>query len=251
MFQSDPVSSSNDWLRQHPDYRKSFWQRIWKPVVGLLVAGFLIFGVLPLLIYLFEPSSPPLNIFLTNVSDKQATVSWTTLKPTKGAISIGKILYKDDGDKNLARQGFYTTHHVTLNNLQPSRIYQYVIKQGRHKQPGGRVQTGQVLESLQNPNPVYGKALTTDKKPLVGAIVYFRISNGQSQSSLLSTLTNLEGGWTIDLANLRTKDLAKPFVVANSSLEEVVIEAGSKGNGKATTTPDKDTPWPDVTLNQK
>src|SRR3989344_8248256 len=133
MFDPVPVSSANAWLSQHPDYKKSSWQRIWKPLVGLLVAGFLIFGVLPLLIYIFEPSSPPLNIFVTNISDKQATVSWTTLKPTKGAVAIGKGSYKDDGDKTLSRQGFYTTHHITLTNLEPDKTYRYELKQGRHK----------------------------------------------------------------------------------------------------------------------
>lgn len=251
MFDSDPVSSSRAWLSQHPDYRKSFWQRTWKLFTGLLAVGLLVFGVLPFLIYLFEPSSPPQNIFVSNVSDKQATISWTTNKPTKGAIKIGKMLYKDDGDKNLSRQGFYTTHHITLTDLKPDQNYQYEIKEGRHRAKNGNFRTGQTLSSLQNPNPVYGKAFTKDQKPLVGAIVYFRVKNGQDQSALLSTLTNLEGGWSIDLANLRAGDLSKSFLANNTSIEEVVVEGGSNGKAKATTTIGKDNPWPNILITQK
>ncbi|MBI4029456.1 MAG: fibronectin type III domain-containing protein [Candidatus Blackburnbacteria bacterium] len=224
----------------------SLWKRVRLPLLGLLVSSILIFVLLPFLVVAFEPTSTPVNVLTSNVTDHQATVSWTTQKATKGTVTIGKVVYKDDGDKTLKRQGFYSTHHVTLSGLQPNKTYRYEIRQGRHKLKGGVVRTAKTSETLPSPNPVYGKVLTKDKKPIVGAIIYFRVANGDTKSSLLTTLTNSEGRWSLDLANLRNSDVSKNLSLSSSSIEEIVVEAGSNGSGKATSTIDKDTPWPDI-----
>ena len=51
------------------------WKRIRYPLLGLFIAGLLIFAVLPFLVVAFEPASPPENVLISNVTDHQATVS--------------------------------------------------------------------------------------------------------------------------------------------------------------------------------
>jgi len=161
-------------------------------------------------------------------------------------------LQKDDGDKSLPRPGFYTTHHVTLENLKSGKTYTFAIYQGIGKKYIGRLTTAQALSSLPSPNPVYGRVLDKNKKPIVGAMVYLRAKNGSKSSTLLSALTNLSGRWSLDLGNLRTEDFKSAFPTSASTVEEILIYAGTKGTGKATTSPGKDKPWPDlIVTNEK
>lgn len=224
---------------------------ILKIFVGLIIIiGLLLYGL-----KLIEPFSPPQNIIFSNITDHQATISWTTAKATKGAILVSKngkfpilplftTVYKDDGEKNLNRMRFYTTHKVTMDNLNPKTNYKFRIYQGWKKVYEGSFNTGPTLQSISTPNPVYGKIVGADKKtPVVGALVYLQASS----SAVLSTLTNTQGGWSVDLGNLRTKDLKMIYPVASGSGEFLVVETG-KGRFKAETLVGQDKPWPDIIL---
>lgn len=215
---------------------------------------FLVLGyslVIPLLfaaIFNFlEPTSIPQNVFISNITEHQATVSYTTKKPTRAGILVSKDgkfpllpifanFVKDDG--------FYTTHHTTIPNLEPQTKYTFRIYQGLRNMYEGELSTATTISSPTSPSPVYGKVFTADKKPLAGAIVYFQVENGSAKSALLSTLTNSEGGWSIELANLRG------FNITAQSKEMIVVEAGALGKGKAFTLPGQDKPWPDIIISQ-
>lgn len=229
-----------------------------RPFLTLLI----ILAILASILYvlkLVEPSSLPQNILISNITDHQATISWTTAKSTRGLIvlsedgnfpllpTFAKTLYRDDGEKNLKRERFYLTHHITVGSLVPNKTYKYLIYQGWKKMMQGSFRTGPILVSIATPNPIYGRVLSVDKKPLVGAIVYLQAETDREKSALLSTLTNLEGRWNLDLGNLRTKNLRTAFKIASKSAEIVVVEAGNK-KGKAITTVGKDKPWPDIIL---
>lgn len=209
---------------------------------------------------LIEPTSAPQNILVTNITDHQATVSWTTANPTRGLVVISedgnfpllptfaKTTYKDDGEKKIGRERFYVTHHVTIGDLTANKTYQYLIYQGWKKMIQGKFTTGSTLASISTPNPVYGRVLSSDKKPLVGALIFLQAETGKERSALLSTLTNIEGRWNLDLGNLRTGNLRTNFKIASKSAEMVTVEAGNRGKGKAFTAPGKDKPWPDIIL---
>lgn len=227
------------------------------PVLLGLIGLVLFFVLLYYFTRLVEPASLVQNLLVTNVTDHQTTLSWTTQKPTKGLVVVsedGKFpilpmfaqkTYQDDGEKNSRRQGFYTTHHITVGELQPQKTYQYLIYQGWKKAYRGSFVTGPTLNSISAPNPVYGKVLDSDKKTgVAGAIIYFQAT----ASAMLSTLTNAEGGWSVDLGNLRTQDLEMSYQLSTKSAEMVVVETGVRGKFKATTVFGKDKPWPDIIL---
>lgn len=225
-----------------------------------LIVIFSLIGFFPFLSLLLEPTSEPLNVFISNTTDSQATVSWITTKATKGVVLIsedGKFpvlpiftnqLYKDDVEKRLKKQSFHTTHHVTITNLRSPKNYHIGIYQGLKRVYQGRFTTVALLDYLSSPIPVYGKVLSTNKTPIVGAIIYFRAKEGNLYSSVLSTTTNTQGRWIVDLANLRSQSLKEPFKITDKTYEEVVVEAGVRGRGKATTTFSQDNPWPDIIL---
>lgn len=226
-------------------------------ILGIILAGLLL---LAYALKLIEPSSEPQNILVSNITDQQVTVSWTTAKATRGLIVISengqfpilptfaKEVFKDDGEKKLARQRFYTTHHITIGNLTPNKTYQYLIYQGWKKIIQGQFTTGPTLSGISAPNPVYGRIISARKTPLVGALVYLQAETNEKKSALLSTLTNSEGRWNLDLGNLRTKDLKFTYKISSNSAEMILVEGANKGRGKAFTTSGKDQPWPDIII---
>lgn len=224
-----------------------------------LALGFLMLIFIVLFLFyvlkLIEPSSPPENIFFSNITDHQVTISWTTAKPTRGALFISKDtkfpllpflskeIVRDDGEKNLRTIGFYTTHKITIGGLKPGTTVRFRIYQGWKRAYEGSFRSGPTLSSINNPSPVYGRVLKADKKPMIGALVYFSASS----SAILSTMTNNDGRWSLDLGNLRTKDLKSAFKIASGSAERVIVQTG-KAKFSAETKVGADKPWPDIIL---
>lgn len=232
-----------------------------KALVLLSLAVFLI-GVLIIAVLFLEPTSAPQNVFISNITDSQATVSWTTEKPTRGIVVAKrgaipsfiqrfKNSYKDDGESSLSKSGFYTTHHVTITNLKPEMSYVFIVYQGWRRVYKGKFTTGLVLKSLSYPKPVYGKVVKADGvTPVVGVLVYFRVKDSSASSSLLSTLTNKDGRWSINLGNLRTKDMAELYAVSPESKQQIIVDTG-RSRGRASTTFGQDAPWPNIVVGSK
>lgn len=222
--------------------------------VTLLAVSLFLFYLLKLV----EPSITPLNVIVSNVSDHQVAISWVTTKPTKGEIVVssdGKFpllpvfasqVYRDDGEKSLKTTGLYLTHHITVGKLKPNKVYYFRIYQGLKRKYEGRFRTGSALTKLNPPNPVYGKIVKKDKKtPVVGALVYLWVSTEASNSAFLSTLTNNEGRWSMDLSNIRTTDFKSSFKLQRNSEEGMIIDSGAV-RVKAQTVLGKDKPWPNL-----
>lgn len=233
-----------------------------KPIVIFFLSAALIAAGYFAVLYFKEPTSPVKNLQATNITSSRISLSWTTEKPTKGLVVLSKdkhfpILpflmtqYKDDGEKNIEGTGLYTTHHVTINNLSPKQIYHYRIYQGLHKVSEGKIATVNSLETLPLPHPVFGQVVGADKKtPVVGAIVYFWAKKEASQSAVLSTLTNIKGGWVIDTSSLRGKDFSNSFTFTKDTQEMVLIDTG-KMRVQAGSKTGQDQPWPTIIVKDK
>lgn len=207
---------------------------------------------------LIEPVSLPQNIYFSNITDHQVTITWTTAKPTRAKIFVSKDgkfpllpflskdLYKDDGEKLLAKNSFYTVHKITVGNLEPGKRYLFRIYYDWKRVYEDSFQTGPSLSSITAPSPVYGRIVKADgKSPLAGVLILLQAATGKNSSSFLSTLTNKKGRWSLDLGNLRNKDLTTSFKIASSSAEQLIIQTSQKSL-KAQTKAGEDKPWPEV-----
>lgn len=221
----------------------------------ILIISVLALIVLILLIDLVifvEPSASPKNVLISNVTDQQATVSWLTDQATRGTILISEsnkfplaIIF---ARKSVTQQGFYTVHNINLTDLKPNINYNFRIYQGFRAVYQGNFQTGSTLEAISTPHPVFGKVKDEKSNPIVGAIVSLQlVSLEGTRSAILSTLSNREGGWTIDLANARTTDLQASFPYDEKITEEIIVERAI-GRVKESTSSGKDQPWQDVIL---
>lgn len=226
-----------------------------KKIIGIAVILILFASM----IFLGELKSDPKNIYITNLTDKSATVSWVTQKPTKGTIIIsqdGKFpllplfssqIIKDDGDKNRSKAGIYKTHYVSVTDLSANAEYSFRIYQGWRVVWQGKFKTPDALNNIANPSPVYGRIANRSGNPIVGAIVYFRLKNSVGESSILSAITNLQGRWSVDMGNTRSGDLKTPFQFSKDTVEEVGVETGRE-KVKAKTDLKNDQPWPDIII---
>lgn len=238
-------------------------QHLFKLKIAVFILSALFLGFLIIHFFLSGSYSKPFDIVVSNISDHQLSISWITQQPTTGEIVIspdGKYplfpeltqqVYKDDGDIHLPTLGYYLTHQVTLTNLAPATKYYFRIYQGRKKVYAGSFMTAPTLSSIQSPNPIYGRVVLANKKsPVVGALVYLEVSATDSakKSTVLSALTNSQGRWSLDLANLRSSDLKSPLSIDKNIVETLIINDGKHTRVRATSDINHDQPWPTIIL---
>lgn len=213
-----------------------------------LMILFILISLIPVANFFLEPTSPPQNILISNITEHQATVSWITEKPTKGKILLNKNFWLDDWDKISQNENLYTNHHVTVKNLEADKVYQFKIYQGLRGNVEGKFKTAKSLDVLNHPNSVYGEVILENEKPAVGVIVYLRLVTPTEKSAVLSTLTNKKGRWSLDLANIRSEGKLAPMNIPLKSTEQIIVEGGALGRVKAETEYGKRKIWPTIIL---
>lgn len=177
------------------------------------------------------PSLPPSEVKITNITDSSLAISWVTDEPTRGGVvlstqpnrilrslefflceyfSFDCLTFLDKIDKPS------DNCYVFLNNLQPESSYYYRIVSGgrfwKNDKEGGilpSLKTTTVLEELSLPNPVFSWVLQGDGQSVVsGALVFLSLIGGEERSVVksqsLSTFTDSDGIWQVDLGNLRS-----------------------------------------------
>ncbi|RJP47576.1 MAG: hypothetical protein C4584_00290 [Armatimonadetes bacterium] len=253
------------------NFVKEFIRDYYLAIISVLV---LLLGVYLLSIFT-EPVSTPQDVSITNISDRQATISYTTKNGTRDKIFVSdtktfpRLLafsddyLVDDRDLNKKNMSYYVLHNITVGNLAPGKLYRYKVYQGVREVYNGAFSTANTLDSIAFPSPVYGRVVANDGiTPIEGAIVYFQainrvvggkdssrsavVGSGEDErSSVLSTITNNEGRWSVDMGNLKTQDLRDSFIVGKGAVEKVVVNVGGE-KFSAETVPGQDKPWPDI-----
>ena len=161
------------------------------------------------------PQTTPKNLKITNVKDTSFTVSFMTDEATAGFIKYGKTpdnmttQASDDRDQLSGTVGQYSTHYVTLRDLDPDTQYYFIV--GTTSVPrfdsNGEPFTLKTAKRGGNPTAAktaYGTVNSSSGAPADGAIVYMNI-NGVGE---LSALVKGSGSWAIPLSNARTTNLA-------------------------------------------
>ncbi|MBI2022752.1 fibronectin type III domain-containing protein [Candidatus Daviesbacteria bacterium] len=207
----------------------------------------------------------PEDVFISNITDKQATISWTTKKGVESLVLLSKtqnfpILpifsrqkFNDDKDKIFNDPQPYTLHHVTVSNLLPGKTYRFGMYVGVKKVRQVKFNTAsesKLSEELQS--QIKGLVIAPDGKiGMPGVNVYFRASTASESSSLLSTITDEYGGWVFDTANLMNKNLSDQFVLSDGMKQEVSISAGTLGKYELSTRSASLRDWPNLVLREK
>ncbi len=150
-------------------------------------------------------TSVPQNVRVSNISDTQFTVSWTTTYKTTAAIRWGN-------DKNLSNfitdEGTKSVHSLTITNLTPSTDYYFsILSDGVVHDANGipwHIKTGPQLPLPGNSYTISGKVVNRLGLPVENALV-FAIVGG---SSPISTTTSQDGNWVLSASMARSQNLS-------------------------------------------
>lgn len=227
-------------------------------IVGLLI---LVVGIVGGIIYVNskrvnvgEENSKPQQVRITNVADNKFSVSWTTKVSSSGSVIFGKTGESistevlDDRDLLSGNKTSYTTHHITVEGLQPSTRYAFrVVSDGTQFDNNGSsysVTTGPVIANPPPAETVYGKIQDTSTLPAEGALVYVSMPG----SVPLSTLVKVGGNFTIPISTARTADLQSYVSYDPISTVISMTITNSKQTSQVSTNIANAAPVPDVIL---
>lgn len=179
-----------------------------------------------------SPSFEPLGIEISNISDTQATVSWSSQSPISGFVKASENLsldqtYKDDRDESTPQN--HHSHFVTLRNLTPKTTYHFKIQSGATLYPDTPLTfttSGEV--STQNLLPIIGQILTPDYLPADDVLVLLNIPGSQK----LASITKSGGSFILPLAQLLTEDLSTDYLLPETQVKAHSIIIGSSGKSK-------------------
>ncbi len=152
-------------------------------------------------------SAQPRDVRISNISDRGATISWTTDTESSGLVAWGesqgnlnKVEAEDVGNEK------FLTHNISLSGLNPATTYYFKINSGGNTHDNSGVpwefSTGQVLGTNSNSSIISGSVINASGQPATRAIVYITVGG-----YLASTSTSTTGNFVYQLGNIRTPDL--------------------------------------------
>lgn len=166
-------------------------------------------------------SDYPKQIKVTNISDNSFTVSWVTDKKSVGFVSYGESekfggVAADDRDNGAQKTRF--THHVTVKNLDPEKVYFFKINsEGKAYQQKTASTTSDAPPLAK---PIFGSILNEDGKAPKEAIVFVTPAGGTP----LSTFTR-DGKWLITLNNARLEDLSAYISLNKDDRVQIFVQS--------------------------
>jgi hypothetical protein len=199
------------------------------------------------------PQTVPRQIYITNVTDSQFTVSWITQEKTVGYLNYGanpsvKIKSLDDRDQLSGQETPSLVHYVTIKELEKGSSYYFKIGSNNNLYDNNgqpyKVNLGPALGSAGEAKIVSGKILNQNNTAAPGVIVYLTAPN----TAPLSSLTDKEGRWAVFLNKARTQDLSS-YVIFDPEATVLKIEAlNGQTTVSAVTNTKNSFPVPDMIL---
>jgi hypothetical protein len=216
-------------------------------VVMLILAIFIplsVYGTMKVIEFRTQalPTENPQKVDITNVSDKSASITWST----PGQKTVGYVKYgttsslesiKFDNRDQGENQGEYFLHLVDLSDLRPETTYYYVIivggKEYKKNNDLYQFKTGPSLEIVRTPQPMKGSVNdpSNDNEEM---IVFMYAEKGGKISNTLSTVT-INKKYSFDLSNLRSADLSDYFTDFPGATLHFRADGGPRGEGTITT----------------
>jgi len=231
--------------------RKSVWQKQFPTLIGLvflvvaLGVGVFFFGAGGLGVFAprATPQTTPKNIKITNVTDNTFSVSFLTDETTSGFVKYGttadnlKTQSSDDRDQLSGSVSQFSTHHMTVRNLQPSTLYYFTLGTGSTSDFNNEgepftVRTGALTNNTGTAKTIYGNVVTSDGRPADGSIVYVKSEN----MGEMSTLVKSSGSWAVALAAARTTDLNNLATFEDNTPINILVQGSLASQISQTTT---------------
>lgn len=210
-----------------------------------------------------SPSYQPKNVFISNITSSQATISWTTKKPSETLVLLSqsknfpilpqfsKKRFRDDKDLAFGNPAKLNLHHVSVSDLMPNKTYRFGIYSGIKKVRQVKFTTAPEVEKPTS-KVISGKVLKSDKiSPAPGVNIFFRALTSSSSSALISAFTDVKGEWEMDIGNLKSKDLKNEFPINKKVRQRIIIDATPLGRFQTASRSADLRRWPTVVLRKQ
>jgi hypothetical protein len=176
-----------------------------------------------------NPTHEPKSLRITNVSDNSFTVSWVTAdKATTGSLIFGldEPIQAEFDDRDAGQITPRHTHHVTVNNLEPSTAYLFKIVSDNDIFTNNGVpweaQTAPTTESTPpTPETLFGHVDKDDGTVSDDALIFATVGTGTP----ISTYTRSDGNWLLTLNNARATDLASYVPITEETAISLTVRA--------------------------
>lgn len=186
------------------------------------------------------PETTPKNIRITNVTDRNFTVSFLTDAESEGFVKYGEEPNKQDTRINDNRDqlsggiGKYRLHYITIRGIEAGKKYYFLVgSSGNTYDNNGSPFEITTAPKTGTPPPartITGSVVTPSGAPADGAVVYVTGSNMSEMSALVST----SGSWAIPLSDAR--DSSGTSVEMKDEDQITVFAQGPAINQTTTTT---------------
>lgn len=185
----------------------------------------------------------PVNPQITNITDKSAAISFSTIDTCLVSLMINNQTLDDFQDQG-------KLHYFQIYNLPPNTSIPYTVISNGQKitKPDYIVKTGSQPSTIAvEAKLAWGRVITVDKNPAKNVIVYLNIPG----ASPLSAFTTSDGNWNIPLANSFNESKTDWYSPTNSSANEDLIVISENGIvTQLVNTTDRNNPVPDITIGQ-
>ncbi len=211
------------------------WENEMKKIMVILIVSCFFLSLIPAPVSAQE--APEIsNVRISNPSSSSVTISWVTgVGFCFGRIDYGteQVPSLNATDNSLRVNGVIM---IMLIDLAPDTTYFYRItasnENGDMDTSTGKFKTAK--EGVGNPQvpSITGQVLKKDYTPADNTIVYVSVvaQTTHEESQYLSYMTDGDGGWQVDLANLKDKN-GNPMNCAVGDTAKVTAEGGTLGRG--------------------
>jgi len=162
------------------------------------------------------------NLQVSNLTSSSTVVSWTSSADEDAAVRFGVTIALGDSAVDMTEDDI---HFVVISGLSPETAYYYEIRSGSTADDNGgnyyAFTTTKVGAGI--PYIVYGELETSGGMPAERSLVRVSVSEGVDSSYPLSALSDANGNWYVNLANL--KDPVTNDVFGYLSGDSVFIDA--------------------------
>ncbi|NLE31131.1 hypothetical protein GX618_02560, partial [Candidatus Dojkabacteria bacterium] len=177
------------------------------------------------------------GVYITDISDRSAVVSWVTSQPNKTELvysneeiksllnifntnteydrrdleEVGEFEYK------LNKRGNYFVHSVHLRNLVPQTEYYFAIRNGLFLNSAQYINTFSTIrgrEEVDTPEVGYGNVYNQEGELISDTLLIFELTNldDSNKSQKISYVMNGDTGWSININNLLDSGLENKYV---------------------------------------
>lgn len=185
-------------------------------------------------------SQKPLDMRVTNISDRSMTITYRTELPSTGSINYGsdKKLGESELEDIDREKGSFSPkkiHSISVKKLMPSTKYYLVIVSGSNTFLDNGVPfeaiTGSDISSLSAKSDltsakqkiIKGKIVLPNRDVPSEALVYLNAEDSQSLSGTVAK----DGTFSFSLKELRTDNLSSYFKISENTIFKIVATDGT------------------------